>query len=76
MMLKPETPESQLLVDWVEGGKTALSFAVLLPLHRRAAVSRRHQDAWSMPRHKYSQICKSLQGLHIGGESSALRMRV
>lgn len=25
MMLKPETPESELLVDWVEGGEKALS---------------------------------------------------
>lgn len=33
MMLKPDTPESRLLVDWVEGGKRcAYGFLLLLSL--------------------------------------------
>ena len=33
MMLKPDTPESRLLVDWVEGGKSVLVFFCMLALY-------------------------------------------
>ena len=42
MMLKPDTPESKLLVDWVEGGET-LSFLSLSHVHTADSCACRYK---------------------------------